>query len=510
LADLINATQVQDAKWTLKTATQVLQPEDVNFLEDLIADPARTLPVILVSESPNRGPLTDVVSLSRLLAGTAHVFLLLEGSAWTLTRDWGPEWSCYGGGVRCYNAGFVRMAETKFAHRLWLPSTIERIEANSRNGFLNECIQHVFRQITARFEAFPLTSPELLRIAAAARMPPLTLVTLPTPPEEVSAAEMAAIPSSERADPAAGFDVMRLLQERDQAIEQLTQSRLRTEELSSALQVEQQQLSEAKLAASRAELARQEAETLAQMSLDENAILDKQKKLLMGDEDGETIPELKPLWRHLTQVFGAATTVASRFRSLEQQAGERDVLQQELDETRTEVVNLRARLESTAQKKVQLVTPDERLRDLLPQLTDKSLPLPVALEAVAICWPERVRVLRNAEDSALEAKDFRLGKQAFDLLWLLASEYWTALQQGGDVEARKVFGTNYAAREKGALSKAGTARRTFIFNNKSYFMNQHLKIGTEDNATNTLRVHFAWLPGEKLLIIGHCGRHLDF
>jgi len=485
LADLVNATTVLDAKWTLRSTTQTIQPEDVNFLQDLIVDPGRTLPVILVSESPNRGPLTDVASLSRFLAGTAHVFLLLEGSAWTLTRDWGAEWSCYGGGVRCYNPGFVRVAEEKFTHRLWLPSTIERIEANSRNGFLNECIQHVFRQITARFEAFPLPSPELLRIAAAARVLPPLRAPLPPASETVSVAEQAAIPSSKPVDQDLQLNLERLREERDQAVEQLAQTRLRTDELSLALQVEQQQLSEAKLATSRAELARQEAETLTQMSLDETANLDKQKRLLLGDEEGETIPELKPLWRHLTQVFGAATTVASRLRSLEQEAGERQVLEQELDDTRSEVINLRARLESSAQRKVEVSTPDQRLRGLVPQLTEKNLPLSVLLDVIATCWPERVRVLKSAEDSALAAKDFKLGKQAFDLLWLLATEYWMGIQQGGDVEARKVFGTNYAPREKAVLSKAGTARRTFTFNSKGYFMDQHLKIGTADNATNT-------------------------
>lgn len=512
LTELLNATTVLDAKWKLQPAAQAIQPEDVKFLEDLIADPARTLPVILVSESPNGGPLIDVANLSRLLSGTAHVFLLHEGSAWTLSRDWGPEWSCYGGGVRCYNPSFVRTADKKFAHRLWLPAAIERMEATTRYGFLNECIQHVFRQITARFEALPLSSPDALRIAAAARVLSLSEAINSSSASPVSAlpAEASAVAPFELAEKAFPVDLQRVRQELDQAVAQLTESKLQTEEFRIALQVAQQQLSEAKLAASHAELARQEAETLAEMSLSENAQLNKENKLLLGDETSETNPELKPLWRALTQVFGAATTVASRFRSLEREAGERELLQQELDAVRYEVISLRAQLESSALRKVQVIAPDQRLRELVPRLTEKNLQLSVLLEAVSTCWPDRVKVLKSAEESAVAAQDFKLGKQAFDLLWSLATDYWMEIQNGGDVEARKLFGASYAPREKTALSKAGTARRTFAFNCKSYFMEQHLKIGTADNATNTLRIHFVWLAEEKLIVIGHCGRHLDF
>jgi hypothetical protein len=402
------------------------------------------------------------------------------------------------------------MAQEKFTHRLWLPSTIERMEATARNHFLNECIQHAFRLTTARFEALPLPSPELLRITAKARtFPPIDMSPL-LAPKSFATERPAGIHPPQSGAQHLESELTSLREERDQAIEDLKQSRLRTEELSLALQVEQQQLTEAKLAVSRAELARQEAETLAQMSLDESASLDKEKRILLGDEEVEKVPELKPLWRHLTQVFNAATTVASRLRSLEQEAGEREILKQELDETRAEVLNLRARLESNSERKIEVATPDERLRKLIPQLTEKNLALSFVLDAIATCWPERVMVLKSAQDSAHASKEFKLGKQAFDLLWTLVTDYWSEIQSKGDIEARKVLGSSYAPREKSVLSKAGTARRTFMFKNRSYFMEQHLKIGVADNSANTLRVHFVWLAEEKLIVIGHCGCHLDF
>ncbi len=81
----------------------------------------------------------------------------------------------------------------------------------------------------------------------------------------------------------------------------------------------------------------------------------------------------------------------------------------------------------------------------------------------------------------------------------------------GDVTGRTVFGTDtYAAKESSRLSNGGTQKRTFVYGDDAILMEKHLKIGTADNATDTLRIHFEWLANEERLVIGHCGRHLDF
>ncbi|WP_279611117.1 hypothetical protein [Burkholderia gladioli] len=41
-------------------------------------------------------------------------------------------------------------------------------------------------------------------------------------------------------------------------------------------------------------------------------------------------------------------------------------------------------------------------------------------------------------------------------------------------------------------------------------MEKHLKHGVKDSAAETLRVHFEWIASEQKIIIGHCGKHLDF
>jgi hypothetical protein len=73
-----------------------------------------------------------------------------------------------------------------------------------------------------------------------------------------------------------------------------------------------------------------------------------------------------------------------------------------------------------------------------------------------------------------------------------------------------VFGSSFAARESKTLSKDGKTRRTFKYNGEDVEMMQHLKIGTADNAADTLRIHFHWDAAAQLIVIGYCGPHLDF
>ena len=116
----------------------------------------------------------------------------------------------------------------------------------------------------------------------------------------------------------------------------------------------------------------------------------------------------------------------------------------------------------------------------------------------------------SAFASAQESDDFKFGSDGFELLLNLATNYWIEVQTNGDVEARKSFGPSYASRDKTTLSKAGKKRRTFSYKEDSLFMEKHLKIGVAENTADTLRIHFEWLPEEKVIVIGHCGGHLDF
>ncbi len=154
------------------------------------------------------------------------------------------------------------------------------------------------------------------------------------------------------------------------------------------------------------------------------------------------------------------------------------------------------------------------LRDAVAAVFKGNPSLQQSVALIATLYPDRLVFLETAKDSAKESDrgGFRLGGKAFDLLQKLATEYWRQLADGnGDQQAKAVFGQNaYAANEASALSNDGKRRRTFSYRGREFLMEKHLKHGVKDSLAETLRVHFEWLAREKKIIVGHCGKHLDF
>ena len=152
------------------------------------------------------------------------------------------------------------------------------------------------------------------------------------------------------------------------------------------------------------------------------------------------------------------------------------------------------------------------LRDAISALVDGDPSLEESLSIIQTLFPDRIVVLDSAFSSARESESFLYGKKAFDFLWKLATGYWPAMAKGvGDSEGYKVFGPkNYAQNEGSALTSDGKRRRIFDYKGRDILMEKHLKIGFKDSVAETLRVHFEWVDADKVLVVGHCGKHLDF
>jgi hypothetical protein len=128
-------------------------------------------------------------------------------------------------------------------------------------------------------------------------------------------------------------------------------------------------------------------------------------------------------------------------------------------------------------------------------------------------FPERLVVLKSAFDSAEESRTFKEKKRAFNLLWKLITDYYQSLCEGKpDAQARQIFGDDFSAKESESVEKNPVARqlRIFTYNDNDYLMMAHLRIGTKDSIADTLRVHFRWFADEQKIVIGHCGKHLNF
>lgn len=152
------------------------------------------------------------------------------------------------------------------------------------------------------------------------------------------------------------------------------------------------------------------------------------------------------------------------------------------------------------------------LKNIFDLISERFL-LEDSLALIQELFGQRIVVLDSAFKAAREGRLFREKQRAFNLLWKLSTEYWQALSEGKpDAQARIIFGDDYSARESESVEKNRVARqlRTFKYQGREIEMMAHLRIGVKDSAVETLRVHFIWLADAQKIVIGHCGKHLNF
>lgn len=191
--------------------------------------------------------------------------------------------------------------------------------------------------------------------------------------------------------------------------------------------------------------------------------------------------------------------------------------EQEVRALQADITNLKHALsgvQSSEDEGVYLAEFLAPLRDSVAAIRNGRPSLQQTVDLIATLYSDRLVFLETAKGSAKESDrgGFRQGAKAFDLLQKLATEYWQQLADGkSDQQAKAVFGQNaYAANEASTLSNDGKRRRTFSYHGRDFLMEKHLKHGVKDSVAETLRVHFEWLAHERKIIVGHCGKHLDF
>jgi hypothetical protein len=197
-------------------------------------------------------------------------------------------------------------------------------------------------------------------------------------------------------------------------------------------------------------------------------------------------------------------------RAREEATDERDEFQAKADALEYQLVELR-------QKNKKTQTYDEYQQNgidkLASTLNDDRPKLYDVLCLVSAIYSNEIVVLSSAYKSAMESDQgaFREGKKALLLLQKLGYSYASALRDGKtEQDAIANFGKNEIALNEGnELSPQGRIARTFQHSNEKILMERHLKHGAKDSVAETLRIHFAWHPADRKVIIGHCGRHLD-
>jgi hypothetical protein len=190
--------------------------------------------------------------------------------------------------------------------------------------------------------------------------------------------------------------------------------------------------------------------------------------------------------------------------------------EEEVRDLKEEIFNLNQTLSGLQANDAQGAATEvlEPIREQLLEAVKSKLTLQRVVDLMATLFADRLVFLDTAVASAKEAdrNGSKLAEKACDLLHTLATGYWSALNDGkGDQHAKSVFGKDaYAANESDSLSNEGKRLRTFEHRGQEFVMEKHLKHGVKDSKAETLRIHFEWLPAEKMLVVGHCGKHLNF
>lgn len=105
----------------LRDEIKVVQtPDELDRICDLLERPGRRLPVIVLAEAVTRRPFAALETLTRRLAGAAHVFGISDECTWLLKRRVGQDLSVFDGAVRMYRPGLRFDEADPYDHPLWL------------------------------------------------------------------------------------------------------------------------------------------------------------------------------------------------------------------------------------------------------------------------------------------------------------------------------------------------------------------------------------------------------
>ncbi|MFC5394544.1 hypothetical protein [Bosea vestrisii] len=213
----------------------------------------------------------------------------------------------------------------------------------------------------------------------------------------------------------------------------------------------------------------------------------------------------------------ASEQLANENRELDSSRLDIEAREARIDQITSENDRLKYTL-SSMQASSDAIEPEEGISNALSEAIraalEKKVSLEQALLIVSTIFKERLSVLPTAFSSARDSdrRGFQYGSKALEMLMDLAGGYWDDIAEGkGDQQARARFGrTGFAAKESEKLSSEGRKSRTFRFKDQDFLMEKHLKHGVKDSFAETLRIHFDWIAEEKVIVIGHCGKHLDF
>ena len=519
----------------------MLGPDDVGtFVREVLVDPLRRHPYVLVSpERWTEAPLVDPAALATLLACQVPIVELLRDAPRRLAaafaalgfeREYG---ACFDGAVRLYQPGLEPRGSPR-EHYLWMGSRIREFEALGRERLAGEIAERVARQMippgffSLSESAVPIAAPAPAPAAAVRLAGPGVEDRIGSPASGLrnpvcarrhrldlgsrracvsgSAAHGASTVGRTGAPRACGSSADHLRGSVDPAVRAHRASSLALHGSAGpaigrlhdpagsgvkrlALLAQQATATEQRLEAFVAQALAAEVE-LSALTEHLRAARDEYARLRHGDSARDE--EVEDLRRLLA--FAEARNEAA-WPSSDENAQSPALTPVPYGSTR----------------RLELGEPQlESLRWVLrygePQCLEDALHL---LEAA---YGEHVVILPSAWKSARESFGFQKPAKALELMLVLVDDYRNAVRAKGDAAAKDCFtDSTFAPRESETVqnNRGARARRTFHYNGEDVVMWKHLRIGVKDSV-QTWRLHFEYDPSTDRIVIGHCGKHLDF
>lgn len=167
IRDILAALAGEADGETLGNEFESVNVHEVERLASLLYDPARRLPVLLVSVDDYGGAQLDLDRVANRLSGTVHLRSVAIEPSFELTRQVGKRMSTFNGAIRLYMPGLDQESENPFQHPLWLaPST--GINSRALNQIASRILPLGFRdpEGDARFWRVGLLRQASSRMAA--------------------------------------------------------------------------------------------------------------------------------------------------------------------------------------------------------------------------------------------------------------------------------------------------------------------------------------------------------
>jgi len=157
-------------------------------------------------------------------------------------------------------------------------------------------------------------------------------------------------------------------------------------------------------------------------------------------------------------------------------------------------------------------------REILSHLREMPESLSDVIEVVGRIWSDRIVFTERAKASAQKASINKARSelpQAWKCIWAMATELHELLFQPDSAKGnipqefrvRTGFELTFTEGKQTKQDKKFMRLRRDVFRGREIDITAHVKYGNTD--PRCLRVHFCALHSERIIVVGHCGDHLD-